>query len=480
MLVGIVVYAAVMGGIAAYRWHIWTFGTDTGTFSQVVLDAFGGFRDGPEQGTHFRFHWAPMLATLYPLVALTRSALSLEFAQIALSALAAVPLYALVRAHASERLAVACGLLALFYPPLVAVAFLEFHEIAFYAPVAIALFWAADRARWRAFAAFALVAVLIREEACVVFALVGLVFASLGWVARDRPGAGLLVGAPREPRRLVVAGLGLSLAAAAALGIYFGLVIPRVGMWQPVRFYDYPFAHGPLGVALALLAHPAYLCAVLTWGRLGYVLEALGPLAFLPLRSRWSLLALPGLVGVLLSSDAIAWRMGSHYAGIWIPWLLIGTAATLVDFERKRSPQFAGRAFGAIVACSVLFFVAFNPTHVLHYLRPVYAQADARRALALVPRGATMITHDEWFARIALTHPNATVFMRPDICYAVWADDFPNEYYQHVLRPQFRADVAAGSARIVESFGKVRVYESTAARCARAAAARISAPQTRG
>ena len=166
VLIGIGVYVAVMAALAIYCWHIWTFGTDTGTFSQIVSDAFGGFRDGPEQGTHFRFHWAPILATLWPIVALTHSALSLEIAQIVLTALAAIPLYLLVRAHADEGwLAVRCGLLALFYPPLAAVAFLEFHEIAFYAATAIALFWAADAARWGWFAILAVVAALIREEA---------------------------------------------------------------------------------------------------------------------------------------------------------------------------------------------------------------------------------------------------------------------------------------------------------------------------
>ena len=249
-------------------------------------------------------------------------------------------------------------------------------------------------------------------------------------------------------------------------------MIPRVGMWQPVRFYDYPFAQGPTAVIVALILHPAYLGQVLTLGRLGYVLEALAPLAFLPFRSRWSLLAVPGLAGIVLSSDAIAWRMGSHYAGIWIPWLLIGTAAALVGIERNRSPQAARRAFTVVAACSAVFLIAFNPMHVAHYLKPVYPRDDAVRALALVPASAAFATHDEWFAHVALSHPNATVFVRLDLCYAVYADDFPNGYFQDVIRPTFARNVAEGRYRVSAQFGKVRVYASTDPRCARATAAR--------
>src|ERR1700739_3629638 len=71
---GVGLYVVVLGALALWRWHIGTYGADTGLFTQVVGDAFGGFRDGPEDGTHFRFHWAPVLGVLWPLVSLTHFA----------------------------------------------------------------------------------------------------------------------------------------------------------------------------------------------------------------------------------------------------------------------------------------------------------------------------------------------------------------------------------------------------------------------
>ena len=458
LAVALLAYLAVFGALAAWRWHVWSFGADTGTFAQVIANTFEGFVDGPEQGTHFRFHWAPLLAVLWPLMAAGRSPLFLQFAQIALIGATAIPLYALARAYVSETRAFAYASLALLYPPLGAVAFTEFHEIAFYPVLVVAIVWAAERARWRWFALFAFLGALVREEACIVFAFAGLAFATIGLLrrnaARER-GAGLLAGTPREPERLFVAGALLTAVNVAALYVYYEIVIPHVGAWQPSRFYDYPFAHGPRQLLASLVTHPANVLGLLTFGRLTYLLEALVPLAFLPLFSRWSLLALPGLLVVLLSSDPIVWRMGSHYAAIWCPWLLLGTVAALV---RRRNPI---RWYRAATALCVIFLVAFNPMHVAHYVRPTYPHADAAKALALVPPDALLVTHDEWFTHVAYRQRRATFFFCPDAEYAVFALDYPNDYYQREIRPEIERELRSGRMRATATFGRVSLYRRT-------------------
>jgi len=469
--VAVFAYVVVLAVIATVRWHLWTFGADTGTFAQAIADAFGGFRDGPEQGTHFRFHWAPILVLLMPLVVVTRSPLSLQFAQIALIASTAFPLYAIARRYTSEVRAGSYATIALAYPPLIAVAFAEFHEIAFYPVVALGLIWAADASRWRWFAVFALAAVTIREEACLIFAVVGFALAALGAFAtrgnaatparRPSPRArGLLLGEPDQPRALAVAGVMLAVASIAALVTYTGLVLPRIGAWQPMHFYEYPFATGPRNVLLALLLHPAYIATFLNVGRLTYVLEAFVPLALLPFRSRWSLLALPGLAIVLLSSEPIAWRMGSHYAAIFAPWLLLGSVAALIALgdARREGDRFALRSTFALCA---IFSIFFNPTHVLHYLKPVYPTGDAWAALASLPPDVTVATHDEWYTQIAAREPGATIFYCPYVRYAVYASDFPSRSYRDEIVPLLEADLADGRARAIAHFGRVTVYRRT-------------------
>jgi len=460
------VYAAVLGAAALVRWHLWTYGADTGTFAQAIADGLHGMRDGPEQGTHFRFHWAPLLIVLEPLVLATRTPLVLQFIQIALIGATAIPLYALARRYVGEPSAGAYAVLALLYPPLTAVAFTEFHEIAFYPAIALALVWAADARRWVIFALLALASAGIREETCMVLVLVGFGFVLIAAVAARRPRApegagGLLVFDPADPRALAVAGLGLAFANVVALAVYFGIVIPRLGGWQPQHFYTYSFASGPLALVVALALHPQNAAAFATFGRLTYVIEALAPLAFLPFRSRWTWLAVPGLAIVLLSSEAIAWRMGSHYSAVFAPWLLLATVAVLVRFERRRSVGGIGRAYRAAVALCIVVLVFFDPLHPAHYLKAIYPTGDAERALRSVPRGASVATHDEWYTRIALRDPAATIFYCPYVDYAVYARDFPGGAYHDYVLPRLERDVRDGIARPIATFGEVVVYRRT-------------------
>jgi len=181
---------------------------------------------------------------------------------------------------------------------------------------------------------------------------------------------------------------------------------------------------------------------------------------FLPLASTWLLAALPGLAIVLLSSEGITWRIGSHYAAIYIPWLLLGTAAVLVGLARVRSDAAAQRIVTVIFSLCAVVLIAFNPMHVGHYLTPPYADLeDARKALAAVPPDANVSTHDEWYTHIAVEYPNATIAWLYPPQYAGFADDFNNGSFREEVLPKLRAGVADGSYRVVAQFGQVKVYK---------------------
>jgi Predicted membrane protein (DUF2079) len=273
----------------------------------------------------------------------------------------------------------------------------------------------------------------------------------------------LLDGSPREPRKLAIAGALLAAGAAAALLLYFGVIAPQFGGWGPSHFYVYPFAAGPMALVLAPLTHPReFAVAIFTFGRLTYVLEALVPLAFLPLRSRWALLALPGGAIVLLANSGYVWRMGDHYAALWIAWLLIASVAAVVLLTRKRGERFAKNwTTGAAVICA-FFLIAFDPMHPLHYLHPYYHDlADARRALDCVPRDATLATYDEWFSAQAAQRPRATIDRTDGVEYLVYADDFSSAAYQLNMRPAIAAEVARGRYRAICRFSEVTAYRAT-------------------
>ena len=457
-----VFYVAVMSALAVYRWHIWSFGGDTGIFAQVTLDAFGGFHDAAEQASHFAYHWSPILAILYPFVALTRNPVSLQIVQIVLIGATAFPFYAFLRRYTSDAFASRLALLALIYPPLMAIAFEEFHELAFFPPIAMLLVWAIDSERWLVFAAGSILAISIREDVLIVFACFGVILVVAGALRRGVPGDGLLSLAPVAPRATIVAGAWLAVASAVALAAYFMLVVPSLGGWRPSHFYVYPFAAGPFTLVLAFFTQPlAAFPAVLTFGRLTFLLEAFVPLLLLPLRSVWMFAALPGLGIVLLANDGWVWRMGSHYVAIFIPALLIGTAAVLIRLSRERLPR-AQRQLSIVFGLCTIVLIAFNPMHIGHFMTPPYADlADVERAFAVLPPNAIASTHDEWYTHYALTNPNLAASGVIPTDYAVYADDFSYPTFRANMLPWLHDKLARGEFHIIAQFGNVKVYKHT-------------------
>jgi len=455
---------AVLFGLAMTRAKLWTYGSDTGTFAQIVNDAFGGMRNGVEASSHFRYHWSPSLALLWPLVAATKSALPLQLVQAAGTVACAPLTAAIARPYLGPRLAQALGIIALLYPPLLALGFDEFHELGLFTPLVLALVLAADRARWGWFALCAILAAGLREDADITLLLFGIVLCALG-ARGPRDGRGLLEGSSSSPRALSVAGASLAVLSAASLAFYYGFVTPRLGGWVPSHFYVYAFADGPLALVLAPLTHPAqFFSAIFTFGRLTYVLEALVPLAFLPLRSRWSLLAIPGGAIVLLANSGYVWRMGDHYAALWIPWLIVATIMGIASLARRGERIARGWATAAAALCAV-FLIAFDPLHPLHYLHLYYSNlSDARRAIACIPPNASLATHDEWFSAIAAQYPRATIDRADGVDYLVYAGDSANAGYQQHIRPAIAAEAARGKYRVLCRFGDVTAYERTDAR----------------
>ncbi len=436
----------LLAACAVIREAGWTYGADTGTFLQVILDVPHGMNDALEAGSHFRYHDSPTLVLLWPLLALAPRPLTLQLVQIVATLATAPLLGALVRPYAGPALATRITVLALLYPPLLALGFNEFHEVGLLSPLIVGLVLAADRRAWWAFGACVVLLAGIREDVCLIVAIAGVTFAVAGTPAgRSRP--------------LAIAGIAAALAGLGTDAVYYGIVVPRLGGWMPAHFYVYPFANGPLALLAAPFTHPLhFFTAIATLGRLTYLLEALVPLAFLPLRSRWSWLALPGFAIVLLANTGLVWRMGMHYSALWIPWLLIGAAFGACTVARG-SERGALRWVTVAIAISTIVLIAFDPAHPAHYLKPNYHDlASARAAIACVPHDAPFATHDEWYSAVAAERPLATVAKVDGIAYLVYADDFDNAGFRANVVPQLHGEVADGHYRVVCTFGRVHTY----------------------
>jgi uncharacterized membrane protein len=446
---GTIVVWVILAVLAGIRAADWSYGADTGTFVQIVLDAFGGMHNGVEQTTHYRFHWSPTLVLLWPLLAATHSLWVLQVVLAAATVACAPLLAAIARARTLERgIADRIGAVALVYPPLIAVGFGEFRDLGLLPALALGWWLALQLRGWTWVAVCAILLAGLREDVCLELALVGIAVGIAATLRRDRA--------------LAFAGFASATAGIASDAIYALIVLPRVGPWPPSHFYVYPFANGPAALLLAPLTHPlAFGAAILTLGRLTYLLEAFVPLAFVPLRSRLAWLAVPGFAIVLLANSGLVWRMGMHYAALWIPWLLIAFAGGIATLRRAR--RWTTIAF----VISALFLIAFNPLHPQHYLRPSYhALDDARAVFALVPRDASVSTHDEWYTAISARYPRAEVLGTGDSMsfgggadYIVFAKDSPNAMFHGRVPVQLREALACGGYHLVARRGSVYAFK---------------------
>jgi uncharacterized membrane protein len=408
---------------------------DFGIFEQTVASAFGCFCNAVE-GSHWAFHFSPILYAVGALVAFIHTPLTLVALQAIAGALTAPPVYGLVlRERGDVRVARLCALVVWLYAPLAGLIFGDFHENGF-APAAVAwTLYAFDSGYLRWAVAGAIVTLSIKEDQAIFLAIA----AAFGaWRFRGTT-AGRVAG-----------GIGvLSLLVAVW---FFQFVQPHAAVaneqWQPERFYAWS-----AGDVRALFF--AGLGA-----RLGFLVLALLPLLFLPLRTRMMWLAAAPLAEVLLSRMSTTFTLGSHYAGAWIGYVLVAFAFAV----RRLNDRTAQRAlYWCVGLCAVELLVA-NPMHPGLNLRRVESRdVVLDRFLGSLPLGVSIATQEEAYTHLALDDPYARLLpesanAETQACFVLIDRDFPNSARLQEYGGTFSELVLAGVYVIVARDEGVELY----------------------
>jgi uncharacterized membrane protein len=376
---GCVVYAALFTWLGAVKYAAHRNLVDFGIFQQTAASAFGCFCN-PLEGSHWAFHFSPILYGMGLAVAIAPSPMTLIALQAIAGALCAPPVYAIVLARSDRSVARLAALVVWLYPPLAGLIFGDVHENGF-APAAVAwTFYAFDAGRLGWAGLFAAATLAVKEDQALFLAFSG----ACGAIAYRHDRA-------RSRFALGVAGASVVVALA-----FFAFVQPHANgnpEWQPVRFYAWTAADWHDLVSRGALE------------RAGFLLLVLAPLAFVPLRSRIAILAVPALTEVLASRMSTTYTLGTHYAGAWIGYVLIAFAAGVAGLAER------GRArpalYWSLALCVVELLVA-NPLHPGLNLRAVQPRdriLDA--ALRALPRDASVATQEEAYTHLALDDPFA-------------------------------------------------------------------------
>lgn len=422
-------YAVAYFALGADRYATYHSGADLGLFTQTIASSFHGFSNTVEGGSHFTFHFSPILYLCAPALWLTRSPLALTAIQAFAVALAAPPLFLLARRRVPDPLAAGIAGIALLYPPLAGIAFSDFHENGFAPAATLWLLWAVDGRRWGAAALFLAQCLAIKEDQAPILAFAGLF--------------GLVYFRRRNDR----AGVGFSAAAVGASALvfvaFFAVVRPLAGAahaWTPLHFYD-AGAVPPGGVGPAL------------FGRFTYLLEAFVPLCFACFASWAVVLAVPGFLELFLSRESVTYTMGQHYAAIWIGFVLAAFAVGIARIHR-RSPAAAANLVRASAILCALILVFASPTHWARYTgvrTPHHARLD--RTLASLPPGIDVGTHDELFAHLGLD-PHASLGLRHSPAFALFDWTMATSYWVERSRAALQ-DPHGSYAPVLEGDGIV-------------------------
>jgi uncharacterized membrane protein len=428
------VYAVLFTLLGTIRYNAHRNLVDFGIFAQTAASAFGCFCNTIE-GSHWAFHFSPILYLAGAVVWVWRSPIALIVLQSVACALVIPPVYALVAGRADKTVARWSAVIVALYPALAGLAFVDFHENAF-APAAVAwMVWAFDSGYLIAAALFALVAIAIKEDQAIFVGVTGSVVA---WRFRGT-----------APGRV---GLGIAVVAFVVVGAFFFVIQPHSvanALWAPTRFYDWTADDVRALVPFGLLQ------------RLGFFVLAFAPLGFLPFRSRFMWLALPPLAEVLLSHMSTTFTLGTHYAGAWLGYVLVAFA-----FAARKLPSTAvtKRWLWACVALCVLELAVANPMHPglnLRARQPRDVALDA--VLASLPPSASIATQEEAYTHLALADPNATLLPETarqtvTACYVLIDTDYPDSPRLQEYGSQFRYSDEGRTYVLVRKTGGIELY----------------------
>lgn len=285
--------------------------------------------------SHFDVHISPIYYLYLPFYALIPSPITLQVVQAAVVAGGVVPLVMLAKRRGLAPIAVTVvAAMYLLYPAFAGGCFYDLHENKILPLLILSMACAYEKKRFGRMYFFAVLTLLVKEDAPIYVAAFGLY---------------LLLGR-KEWRRgtiLSVAAVGYFLLAVAMLE-YYGLGLMT---WRYANLSE----NGVLGVVGAVLLDPAgVLAQCLTAEKLVFLLQMLLPMLFLPLATkrpgRWVLLIPLVLVHLMTGYDN-QYSIDYQYTYGSGSLLFYAAVLNLADLrERTAAMSLMGAAVASIVA----------------------------------------------------------------------------------------------------------------------------------
>jgi uncharacterized membrane protein len=338
-----------------------------------------------EQVSRLGSHVDPILVAFAPLWWIWPSAAMLVAAQAVAIALGALPVFWLARKHlGSEQAALGFALAYLLYPAVQWLTLNEFHPVALACPLLLFGFWYLDEDRLVAFAAFAVLAALTKEEIPLVIAGMGV------WYAVSR-------------REWLIGGV-IAVLGVFSTAISVEVVLPHFNEGASSSFYARygDLGHSPGGILKTVVTDPGQvLSTIFDRDGVHYLLDLLVPLLLLGVAAPMVLVAaLPELGLNLLSTTDTQHSIHHHYTAGLIPPLIVATVLGAARLTRSRPElrvPIAMTLVGAMVVANVVLGavplwrdVPGGQTYRAYASHVETHDRITDRALRLIPDGAVV------------------------------------------------------------------------------------------
>ncbi|MGH7551371.1 MAG: DUF2079 domain-containing protein [Gemmatimonadota bacterium] len=401
-------------------------------------------------GRHlFGDHTSFILLLLVPLYWVAPSADTLLTAQSAVIAMGAIPVFLYARHRLeSSGLGFLFGAVYLAHPAVGWTNLENFHPdsfLGFFIGMAV---WAALSRHWRTYAAFVVLALLVKEDVSLVVVPLGI------WVAlqRDRR-IGLMT---------IVGSLGyMAFAMFVVMRSLIG--VPTRNLWR------IPFG-GITGLITTTIYRPAELLAHLrSDGRPWYIWQMLFP-------SGWTAFRLPDVAaisGLVLFTNVLStfWyqhQIQYHYALVAVPALTLGAVHAIGASCGLRRRVVVGAVALTALWSSILWGpLPWSRNELAHWAPSHPGAQAARRIVMQVPEEAVLSAHHLVASHLAnrsliymFPNPFRVILYGPDDRLAGRRLEPQARQVQYVVLPVNRTEIEAGDWAAIESaFTRVSANE---------------------
>lgn len=413
--VSIAIYTIAFSSITIVRHNTYSSNAwDLGIFDQSLWSTLNYGRllwNTPELGSHFGFHFEPILFVILPVYAIYQSPLTLLIIQSLVIGLGAIPVYWLAKDELGRFAGTSFAMLYLLHPALHGVNWFEFHSEAFMPVLLLLSFYYFKRRRWTTYFVFLFLALMCKETVSVVVVPLGLYFL---WLRR-KTFMNLLRREKSDRKNtleVIIAIVTIFLGAA-----WFAVAMTIISHFNP-QGYVFIDAYARFGenfpsIIFNILRNPIYALEVAFTplnAKLAFLFVLFAPLAFLSFLDAPSLsISFPYLATLLLSIKTPQYQIGYQYPAPLIPFIFVSAIYGVkrlakrkkaVNYGFVKKPLFLMALCSSILLCSQVFYAWTPFMRGLATMTPPHQEA-LNLCISMIPPYASVSTQGNIFPHVS-------------------------------------------------------------------------------